>query len=125
MLPSLKNCPDCGSSLGKSAYKCRCGWKGATAAEPQRLIECAHFGCPNPAIVRVVRAGVCRKHYDAHWTPIDIDADYQVKPSTPHMEEVRAAYLKSHAYRHRDDYAIVPKRPVREPGQDDEERLAA
>jgi hypothetical protein len=23
---SLKNCPDCGGDLGRSATKCRCGW---------------------------------------------------------------------------------------------------
>lgn len=114
MLPSLKNCPDCGSSLGKTAFKCRCGWKSQASAEPVRRIECAHMGCPNGAIVRIARANLCRAHYDAHWTPENIKAHYVVKPSNPHAEEVRAAYLKSYAYRHRDDYAIVPAPKERE-----------
>jgi hypothetical protein len=48
---SLKNCPDCGGDLGRSATKCRCGWlapsagvvrQGGTpcAADP----NCKYFG---------------------------------------------------------------------------------
>lgn len=117
MLPSLKNCPDCGSSLGKTAFKCRCGWKGTAYAEPVRLISCAHDGCNSGAICSVRtntgRANLCKAHYSAHWSVDTLRSMVLGKPSTQHMEEVRRAYLKSYAYRHRDDYAIVPQAPER------------
>lgn len=32
---SLSACPDCGGNLGKSATKCRCGWKSAAAVQAE------------------------------------------------------------------------------------------
>ena len=110
----MSQCPTCKRRLRQDAIRCLCGWSAASMAQAPRKIECAHIGCPNGAIVRVGKANLCRAHYDAHWTPENINAHYVVKPSTAHMEEVRAAYLKSYAYRHRDDYAIVPAPKERE-----------
>jgi len=63
---SLKNCPDCGSDLGRNATKCRCGWK--TSVELPRLTQpCAHEGCKTPAILReqipTGWANFCEYHY--------------------------------------------------------------
>lgn len=106
-------CPDCKRNLRPLQSSCKCGWKDVALAAPVSTIECAHIGCPGGAVARVGNANLCKAHYAAHWTPENINAHYVVKPSNPHAEEVRAAYLKSYAYRHRDDYAIVPQAPER------------
>ena len=64
-----KLCPDCGSSLGKGAYKCRCGWKAAEGAyNPTTRIDCAFDSCMTPALVRVQTrtgwANLCTRHYE-------------------------------------------------------------
>lgn len=98
-----QNCPDCGSLLGKGAYKCRCGWKGAGVSETVPTQPCAHLGCANAAIACVKtptgRANLCKPHYLTHWTVDVLKALPTGKPSTLYMEQVRAAYLRSQAYR--------------------------
>lgn len=63
-----KACPDCGSNLGPSAIKCRCGWRVVSVA-PQFLSECAHMGCNVGAKVNVKTptgyANLCMGHYDS------------------------------------------------------------
>lgn len=64
-----KLCPDCGSSLGKGAYKCRCGWKTSEGSYSTAVrVDCAFDACMTPALVRVrTRTGwanLCVKHYE-------------------------------------------------------------
>lgn len=62
-----KNCPDCGSSLGKGAYKCRCGWKATEQGPALQHIACCYADCGISALVRVRTstgwANVCLEHY--------------------------------------------------------------
>lgn len=96
-MPERKLCPDCGSGLGASATKCRCGWtySGNVVAFMPR-IDCSFSGCSANAICRVFTktgwAKVCMNHYER------IE-----KLSPPHdsplVPQIRAAYEKSVAYR--------------------------
>ena len=46
----LTACPDCGGNLGKSASKCRCGWKSAAASQTSAASEGKYTPCAwNPA----------------------------------------------------------------------------
>lgn len=61
-MSSTNNCPDCGSALGKSAYKCRCGWKKAEHfALPAIQPNCAEFQCQQAAMVGSNR---CKWHFE-------------------------------------------------------------
>ncbi len=53
------SCPDCGTALGKSAYKCRCGWR---MDKPQaKSVDCFYAPrCTRPAILREVEDGVAK-----------------------------------------------------------------
>lgn len=55
------NCPDCGSLIGKSAYKCRCGWKKADVSVPAIRPNCAVFDCKQVAMSGLDR---CQWHYE-------------------------------------------------------------
>lgn len=108
------NCPDCGSLLGKDAYKCRCGWKSSASRESRReIIPCAYTDCVTPALARVHTktgwANVCERHYSmTNFTrPV---------ANSPVVTEVLKAYRASKHYRDRHPSAEVE----REPGADDE-----
>jgi hypothetical protein len=63
---TLKACPDCGGDLGRSADKCRCGWR-ATSYFPKLISPCAYEGCPARAVLREKLptgwANLCEQHW--------------------------------------------------------------
>ncbi len=67
-----KNCLDCGSPLGRGAYKCRCGWSVAPPETYRRGPDCAYAGCAGRTMVSLrTKTGVaylCHEHYIANHT---------------------------------------------------------
>jgi hypothetical protein len=49
---SLPACPDCGSSIGKTATKCRCGWKSPQALQTQVAEEKKYARCVDNQMCR-------------------------------------------------------------------------
>lgn len=48
-------CPDCGSSLGKNAHKCRCGWT-SSASQVGPHVDCFNAPyCTRPAQIKTDR----------------------------------------------------------------------
>ena len=115
-----RNCPDCGSSLGKSAWKCRCGWKSAPQLEARPMIACYVLNCLEAALCHVLTAqgtvNVCRSHYAG------VEKVYCVTRN-PFMDACRAAYANSYAFRQKNKIKghVSESLPeMREPGSDDE-----
>lgn len=51
---SIPACPDCGSTLGKNAHKCRCGWQSAASSAPR--VDCFFAPtCVHPALISTDR----------------------------------------------------------------------
>ena len=117
----LPACPDCGSNLGKSAYKCRCGWKAAPALGAVEHIDCAIEGCPLGARCRVFTktgwANVCRQHYPT------IERIPYIQRS-PVVDEIRKAFENSRYMQRKLEAGVDAARAetgfaaIREPGQD-------
>lgn len=68
----MSSCPDCGSALGKSATKCRCGWKSLQTVLQEtngpRYTPCAgNAACRFPGRLWVRTLGpterLCINHY--------------------------------------------------------------
>lgn len=72
----LTACPDCGGNLGRSATKCRCGWKApvvlqAHAAAEKKMTPCAADpSCRYPGLMWVSGLNpnqrICVVHYGRH-----------------------------------------------------------
>lgn len=120
-------CPDCGSSLGKTAYKCRCGWKGAKTTEAFLHIQCAFVGCGNSAMVRVkdgnATVNLCVSCYPRWWTPERIKGHNinRGEHDNHTMAEIRKAFMSSRYMENvRSGGVDAAKALLREPGEDDE-----
>lgn len=117
MLKLGNSCQDCGSPLGKDAYKCRCGWRMDTPSET-RVASCANMpGCTKPAIIKVQIAG--------RW--VNYCYDCQLERKTQEAEET-CERLGLVTLQDKIAYCMKlggGKFIGREPGQDDEERRAA
>jgi len=120
-----KPCPDCGSPIGVNVYRCRCGWM-ATNITKGPEVDC-HFapGCGRPARMRTDRFGV-----NGQITPLCYDcadrlqmqsAEKFCKEKGLDTTEQRIAYCRAMSKK----FAARVSSLDREPGQDDEERLAA
>jgi len=146
-MPERKACPDCGSNLGPSAVKCRCGWKSTGWAEqPIQRAECAHAPhCTYPALFRRKMptgwANLCQMHAERHDTATakawcqERGLDTREKQIAFWREQVKLlnqpkdkrAWMnnpKSELARKWADELLMTQ-SVREPGEDDEERIAA
>jgi len=92
-----KNCPDCGSSIGAGAYKCRCGWKASASesSQPMMRIECAYSSCLQGAIAKVKTntgwANLCIGHYETQHQGVAIDYadEHGIKTPSDHILHMR------------------------------------
>lgn len=97
-----KNCPDCGSSLGVSAFKCRCGWKSANVTEIRPFVHCAHMGCTHEGMVSVqtktgwaklcISSGNHVGHYETQHQSeaIAYAAKHNLKTPADHIAHIKA-----------------------------------
>lgn len=122
-----KNCPDCGSKLGKDAYKCRCGWK-LDAPQKSRHRDCAHApACTKNATIREKTAtgwaAFCEDHYiEYHHRASEKRVREELGLKTvEEMKEYCRRKLQT-VFRSVQSGGTVIRR---EPGQDDEEKEAA
>ena len=121
----LRNCPDCGTSILKTAKKCRCGWTVSLSAVP--AAERPHIacdgtpGCSECATLRIGDKNLCNGCYVKLPRPVP---DYSNNPT---VQEVRKVFERSrYAERVRQVGVDIAKaEAMREPGQDDEERRSA
>ena len=129
--------------------------KGSTIYEPRPVVVCAHMGCTVPALVRVKTetgwANFCEDHYVQHWSAVrwlrspERSGAYAKRiRQKPHpseslaVKEVREAYAKRRkrslreAHQQQVSEACSQSireaeltQSVREPGQDEEEKVVA
>lgn len=121
------NCPDCGSKLGKDAYKCRCGWR-MDAPQRNQHRDCAHApACTKNATIRELTptgwASFCEDHYIEfhHRRSEKRVRDELGLQSVEEMkafcrQKVKTVFRSVRSGTHTE---------TREPGQDDEERETA
>ena len=120
-----KLCPDCGSSLGINAYKCRCGWN-AVMITKAKSVDCFFApGCTRPAQMRTDGYGTKGAYMTLCFECDDrLHTERAMKwclyrgldTTEKKIEYCRATFKK-----------IVSRigKIEREAGQDDEERIAA
>ena len=120
-----KLCPDCGSSLGINAYKCRCGWNAAMVSKAAS-VDCFFApGCTHPAQLRTDDYSTPGKMMAL--CPVCEDRLHLAKALSFCKEKGLDTTDKKIAYC-REMFAKVVSRIgkiEREAGQDDEERIAA
>jgi hypothetical protein len=116
----LTACPDCGSSLGRGASKCRCGWKASAAYLSAPKANCAYVGCLIPALLRkrveTGWANFCEYHYIQDHTQ---RAAKWCEDNGLHTTQQKIEFCRRMAGTL---FRPIPK--DREPGQDDEELAA-
>lgn len=67
-------CPQCATTLHRSATFCGCGWQKKTQplpSEREKHVNCAHDGCFLSAKVKIQTktgwANLCMRHYEEHF----------------------------------------------------------
>jgi len=123
----FNQCPKCQIDLPDGATGCACGWRkrGSKPDRPAReSVPCAHQDCPREAILsKRLAAGwanLCRGHYEHH---VQLEADEFCRASGLTTRPKQYAYAKDKLA----GFGLrlpLTRGAAREPGQDDEERVA-